>query len=256
MKAQHVVSVLMLAVLVLGIVGALVDKGRAPRQIFTGKVSDLLPGADAIPGWSVEQLNAAESPEAEAFVRKALRYDDVGYVSYSRGDVRISIFITYWAPGKISWRLGAQHTPDICWVNQGWECSAASSTQLRSRKGMSWPLPVEQRTFHLAGRVEHVVFTHLLDGEVINDQSGPMTWWRGIYERFLGDFRRRPTAEQFFVRISSDRPLEDFASAAPVELLLRALEANYLQPVNQAAAPLRENTTGGQIDGATASLQP
>lgn len=122
-------------VLLFGIVLAFVGLRPPPPRTFQGSVKDLLPPAEIVArdGWKVEYLPIADTPEAKAKVDELLNYDDAVFAVYTRGTERVSIYLAYWTPGKMSHRLVAGHTPDVCWVGAGWRIERARSVQLSAR---------------------------------------------------------------------------------------------------------------------------
>src|SRR5690606_27133761 len=42
---------------------------------------------------------------------------------YISGPLRLSVYVAYWEPAKMSSRLVAGQTPDVCWVGAGWTCT-------------------------------------------------------------------------------------------------------------------------------------
>lgn len=119
-------------VLLAGVVLAFVGMRPPPPRTFQGSVKDLLPPAEIVArdGWKVEYLPIADTPEAKAKVEELLNYDDAVFAVYTRGTERVSIYLAYWTPGKMSHRLVASHTPDVCWVGAGWRIEKAASVQL------------------------------------------------------------------------------------------------------------------------------
>lgn len=106
-----------------------------PPRTFQGSVKDLLPPAEIVArdGWKVDYLPIADTPEAKAKVDELLNYDDAVFAVYTRGTEQVAIYLAYWAPGKMSHRLVAGHTPDVCWVGAGWRIERARSVQLSAR---------------------------------------------------------------------------------------------------------------------------
>ena len=60
--------------------------------------------------------------ESELLVQKTediLQMDSFLHRRYTAGGQEFTVFIAYWAPGKATQRLAAQHNPDRCWVGSG-----------------------------------------------------------------------------------------------------------------------------------------
>ena len=120
-KPRLLLIVVVLALL--GIAVGLVVYGstRPLSPTFHGRLADLLPPAP--PGWTRKEQPIADSPEMRQKVDELLSYDDGIFYVYTSGPLRLSVYVAYWQPGKMSARLVAGHTPDVCWVGAGWKCT-------------------------------------------------------------------------------------------------------------------------------------
>jgi hypothetical protein len=103
-----VLGLLLLVAVAFVVTGSLV----VPVQTFRGKVNGLLPVATDVPGWTVNYPPLAETVEIKKAIDELLNYDDAAFVIYEKGETRVSIYISYWTPGKTSFRGVASHTPD------------------------------------------------------------------------------------------------------------------------------------------------
>ena len=213
---------------ILAIAALLVLEGIpwVPERAFQRKLADLLPTAADVPGWQVTKRSVAETREMRQAVSELLNYEEGFLIDFTSGDRRISLYAAYWPPGRMSHRVIAGHTPDVCWVEAGW------GNQLRELKTVqvalenSAVLPMEHRIFHIRDQVEHVVFVHLVGGSPMNYGTG----WKPPWYALFSDIVRkglRQREEQFFVRISSNRPFEEFQEALPVKIFLRRLAAVF-----------------------------
>ncbi len=222
-------------VLLAGLALVLLGSRPLPERTFKGSVKDLLPTAAEVPSWTVEYLPIADTPEMKAKVAEALNYDDAVYAIYTHGATRISVYIAYWIPGKMPYRLVAGHTPDVCWVGNGWKPVEANTwkPEAGDLKRASGPLamvltriaplmqasntthalfenspaqlpPAEYRVMELNGNVERVVFWHLLDGRPMSYGTKGLPPWYAVFSDLLArSLNQRP--EQFFIRISSNK---------------------------------------------------
>lgn len=193
-----------------------------PEKIFYGTVKDLLPTIDGLSGWTVEYHPIADTPEMKAKVTELLNYDDAVFAVYRKGTARLSVYIAYWAPGKMSHRLVAGHTPDVCWVGGGWKILEAKSKVVLTNGQSGRVLPAEKRAMAINGRIEHVVFWHLLDGEVKSyDTQGTAPWYAMFSDLLIRKFNQQP--EQYFIRISSNVPVEAWPSMEVYRRLMGGL---------------------------------
>ncbi len=172
---------------------------REPR--FKGKLADMLPTTDEVPGWVIEPEEIARTPEMKRAVAEMLNFDDAVFVSYLSGSDRISVYLAHWNPGRISHRLIAGHTPDVCWVGNGWEVVERHHDLELPIRGVP---PAEHRKMRFQGRDETVLFWHLVGGEV-HSYNAPCPPW---YAMFTDTWQRRcrQREEQLFVRVSSPLP--------------------------------------------------
>ncbi len=185
------------------------------------KLADLLPPEADIVGWSATQQPIAESAEMKRAVGELLNYDDAFFVIYSSAGMRVSIYAAYWSPGKMSHRLIATHTPDVCWVGGGWQ-RLRSDVKYVPVLEKARRLRLEHRIFALRGQTEHVAFCHLVGGTPMTYETGAEPPWYAMFRDLLSKGLRQ-REEQLFLRISSDRPFEEFKDAPPVKHFLRKL---------------------------------
>ena len=204
-----------------------------PTRVFRGTLADLVPTPLNVPGWTIERLHVADTVEMSKVVQEFLAYDDAAHVVFKRGNLRVSIYLAYWAPGKVSYRWVAGHTPDICWLAHGWECMLRGTAMFKNPASEALSVPMEHRVFLLAGHTEHVVFVHLAGRRAVTYSGEGWIPRRSdfLLDLFNTDSWERPDKEQFFLRISSNRTLEEFREAPPVVSLLDALVSTYLRPV-------------------------
>jgi hypothetical protein len=196
--------------LVLALAVGLVMTGMSqspPR--FTGEFDRLVPGAEEARGWQVEDLPIAGTPEAQRMVDELLNFDQAVFRTYARGDLRISIYLAYWRPGKMQPKDIGRHTPDSCWVLSGWKRTAMHTREdLRLKDGRRVRL-TEHRTFVAQNQVEHLVFWHVIEEATHSYRTGGRPPWHWLVTDSLRrGLNQKP--EQFFLRISSNRPLEGF----------------------------------------------
>jgi hypothetical protein len=188
-----------------------------PPGTFTGKVADLLPLADEVPGWDVREEPIADTPETKEAVNELLNYTDAAFVSYSRGAERISIYVAYWEPGRMSSRLIASHTPDVCWVGAGWERLEAKMAQrLTGPEGINIA-EAELRRMRQRTSEEWVLFWHFSGKERVSYGAAAPPW-SAILTDLARGFDQR--GEQFFVRISTPHATERLAGASPLQAFL------------------------------------
>jgi hypothetical protein len=215
-------TAIVLACVLLLAAGLLLARGssRPPERTFTASLETLLPPAPE--GWVRTIRPVAETPEMQSAVNRVLNYDDAVFADYTHGTDRVSIYIAYWTPGKMPYRLVAGHTPDVCWVGNGWRKTSPNKTALlRCPDGRLLP-PAEARTFSLSTHEEHVWFWHLVNGKAFSYGTGGLPPWHAMFT----DLLRRdlsPRAEQLFIRLSANAELTDSRLRPAAEVILGSL---------------------------------
>lgn len=187
---------------------------RVPERRIHGQLRDILPPPAA--GWTMHERPLAETPEMQKAVGELLNFDDGVFVDYlGPTGQRLSAYLAYWAPGRMSHRLVAVHTPDVCWVGGGWKKEKESDT--------SEVLPRlpngEARVFSIQDTVEYVWFWHLVGNESKRYRTGSAPpWYAAITDLFKKGLNQRE--EQLFIRLSSNIALTSPEIAEPVQHLL------------------------------------
>ena len=220
----------------------------------------------AVQGWDVQAVPLSDIPEQAQVVKDTLRYDSAIYLRYFQNDVRIDLYAAYWKRGKVPVYMVARHTPDVCWSASGWNCvekRKVLGNLIEKDKSVG---PSEYRTFVAAGQTEHLVFFHFIDGQsstlAETDQglSATVKWVNNLFRNELifwhiggntaGNPDRKNSAvplskgltetlsqrkEQLFVRISSNRPYDEFWSTPVVSHFFQQLpiQANSVLPADQ-----------------------
>lgn len=165
------------------------------------KLGAILPETNGLVGWKKTTRRLAESPDGDSQVKAALNFDWAASVDYSNGSTRISIYMAYWSSGKVPCRIVAGHTPDICWINNGWTCAVSRAEQLRLETGELLQ-PAQYRAMRLNQHDEQVLFWHVVAGRAISYGNGLPPWYAFITDIGARGFNQR--AEQYFVRVSTD----------------------------------------------------
>jgi hypothetical protein len=180
----------------------------------------------AIPGgWTGTDVplgsNEFNSNEAE----KVLNYDAVLNREYGRGGETFGVYVAYWGAGKMPTRLVASHTPDRCWTENGWRCLAMKFKQPEIFEGAVLQ-PAEWRIFEppLGGSPTYVLYWHLVEGHAydygdrFNNVPSPILWWKdAVQQAVLG------SREQYFIRLTSNEPLENLWGDPGFAEVLRGL---------------------------------
>jgi hypothetical protein len=163
---------------------------------------------------------------------KVLNYDEFVYRAYNRAGEGFTVYVAYWGPGKMPVQLVASHTPDRCWTENGWRCLSMRFKQTGLFAGAELQ-PAEWRLFEppLGGRPTYVLYWHLVGGrpydygERFNSVPDPIRWWRGAVEQMV-----RGNREQYFIRLTSDQPLESLWAEPGFREIVRNLAGLGQEP--------------------------
>lgn len=196
-----------------------------PEPTHTGQLSEIVP--NALQGWSIRDMDMAESPEASARISDFLNFDDALFRIFERGDTFVGLYIAYWSPGKASYRWAGAHTPDTCWVLNGW-----------TRKDRKYSVPFEYEAVQFEpaefgvyakdGSAQNVYFWHLVGGEAYGyEQKGNANIFGSILDIKRHGLNLRK--EQFFIRLSSNEDLETLKQTPGFNKILESLAELQLE---------------------------
>lgn len=214
--------VIVTALVVFSVIGALTYTTLFyhPVERFQDKLDDVL--VSELPGWEVKDLDLAESEEMQELVARILNYTQAIFRSYNRGDTEVGVYVGYWAPKMMPVRQVQAHTPDICWVHNGWE--VADSQFARTFQAQGDPLrPAEVRQMEKQGHTMYVAYWHVIgDRTYVNRIVG--TWDRFDPIKSFFRFGLHQQEEQFFIRISSNRPLDQIWNDPGFQAIIEPLK--------------------------------
>ncbi len=183
-----------------------------------------------IPGWSVEDKPIADSPEMLKVAKALLRYDAAMFRIYRKNDVEIAIYLAYWLPGKAHPQNVDAHTPDVCWVANGWSMKVMPPLpSFNPESGPAVPLS-NRRVFTVPGSKLEVLYWHVNGTEFRTNESVDemMLPRREIWERQLTNYWNSVTSgsrEQLFARMSVNGELSNAIDEEPARHLLLLIRA-------------------------------
>ncbi len=201
-----------------------------PPISLSEPISEILP--KEIDGWSYIDFDLATSAESSDRIASFLNFDDSLYRVYKKGKIRVGVYVAYWTPGKVSYRWAGAHTPDTCWVVNGW-----------TRLDREYSIPFQVNDIKLKNAefgiykkdraVENVYFWHLVGGEPFGyaQKEIPNIFGALIDIQKYGLNLRQ---EQFFIRISSNENLESLKRTEGFDLIIKELSRLSLLSTNNA----------------------
>lgn len=202
-------------VLVIAVGAQFIPKWDVPYYKPPKPLLSLMP--TEVAGWEMKDRELGDTEFMRTQVKDILRYDDAFFRTYRRGNTEVGVYVAYWGPGMIHPIDAATHSPDLCWINAGWQEQQHDYEQ-RLDDGARRALKIAQfREFSMSGgQRQEVVFWHLMGGELSGYALGPSTRWRArqpvLWQNQLNTwfgFRRR---EQFFIRISTNQSMAELTA--------------------------------------------
>lgn len=190
-----------------------------PQPTLKTQLSEALP--DFLKGWKTRDLDMAESPEAAARVSRFLNFDDSLFRIYQKGSTQVSLYIAYWTPGKASYRWAGAHTPDTCWVQNGWTCTEREY-RIPFQSDTKTFQPAEFGVYEKDGTSQNVYFWHLVGGQSYSyKQEGGHNILAALTD--IQKYGLNLREEQFFIRLSSNKRIEALKEEDGFDAILAGL---------------------------------
>ena len=181
-----------------------------------------------LPGWTSRDLPLAETEETKNAVIEVLRFDDYFSRAYSSGSTVVTLYVAYWRPDKVPPRAVGVHTPDTCWVQNGWKRLSRAHLISLSTLGGRRLKPAEFGTYSLRGNTQQVYFWHLVGGKLYSyEQEGLHSLTAPLQD--LATFGLNQRRDQLFVRLASNVEFEQVWHEPSFAELLEALSALGLE---------------------------
>jgi hypothetical protein len=204
-----------------------------PEATLHDALADIVPSE--LPGWKIKDMDMAESPESSARITDFLNFDDAIFRVFEKGDTFVGLYIAYWSPGKASYRWAGAHTPDTCWVQNGWTCTDRAYSIPFQHDDAQFQ-PAEYGVYEKSDSAQNVYFWHLVGGQAFSykQQDGHNIFAALIDIKHYGlDLRQ----EQFFVRLSSNKSLEQLKKTPGFDKILDSLSVIGLEGPTETSAP-------------------
>lgn len=205
---------------------------RAPstQQAKTsGHISKTIPQNPK--GWTSEELPLGNTPELERATRKTLLANEYFNREYKSKDKSFVVYIAYWKKGQEGTANASSHTPDRCWVQNGWENHkdmmkyAYEMPIVRGQKLM--PAYYRFLTFETKSGEKisrNVMFWHVTEGKRYDYGKGstrvrnPLDYLKNA---FIASFIGSP--EQYFIRIDTSDNCDELLKDEGFQEVLSAL---------------------------------
>ena len=176
-----------------------------PDATLTESLAVIVP--EKLDGWRVADQEMSDSPESSERISKFLNFDDALFRIFSKGDTFVGLYIAYWTPGKASYRWAGAHTPDTCWVLNGWTRLDRKYAIPLACDGYDFK-PAEFGVYEKDGLAQNVYFWHLVGGEPFGyKQEGAPNILGALSD--VKEYGINLRQEQFFIRLSSNRTIEE-----------------------------------------------
>ncbi len=169
--------------------------------------------------WAVTDLPVATSEEMKKAVKELLNYDGAVFREYRHAGKSLTLYAAYWQPRRFHPRLVAMHTPDVCWVSNGWQMEQPDYAWKLDRFGLDF-WPAQYRWFRAENSSQHVLYWHVVNGRLSGYALGPQSRNDDFLANFWPDLRMG-AGEQFFIRFASAVPWSEWEREPFFRELLR-----------------------------------
>lgn len=231
MKTKLIVSGVILAVFLGGFTLQFakvrnVKKGDVETAASPVGLSEEIP--TKLEGWVGRDEPLGPNEFMQSAVEKTLNYDDYVNRVYERSGRSVGIYVAYWTAGRMPVQKVASHTPDRCWTENGWVCDDARYPEIVAVGSVTLK-PAYWRIFYPPGATgesakQYVLYWHLVGDEIydygsgFNQRANPLQWWRDTLHYAI-----KGSAEQYFIRLTSNVPFDQIQDDPGYQELLAAL---------------------------------
>ena len=159
-------------------------------------------------GWDVKDILLGDTEFGVKAVLSVLNCDSYVYREFTKGEISFSVYFVYWRAGQAPIQSVATHSPENCWVQNGWKCLEWKDNFSLGPKDMS-AVPGSWRRFLSPSKhYFDVQYWHVVAGKVHNFgyrqnvSTYAFNWVRDGTGQMINGL-----PEQYFIRIVSRRPL-------------------------------------------------
>ena len=196
---------------------------RVEPALVRPPLAEILPSK--LERWRVSDEPIAETAEMKKAVGELLNFDEAVFRVYRRGGRQFDVYAAYWRPGKMSERLVAGHSPDVCWVAAGWKMVSRESAPATIAGCALLPVGGQYRVFNdTRGVPRWVSFWHLAGGRKVDygSASGVPPWWTVFSD--LAERGLNQRGSQYFVRVSSNVAWSELADDAEFRAVMQGVQ--------------------------------
>ncbi len=191
-----------------------------PEPTLHQALAEIVPSQ--LDGWEIHDMDIADSPESSARISDFLNFDDAIFRLFQKDDTFVSLYIAYWTPGKVSYRWAGAHTPDTCWVLNGWTRTDRAYSIPFDHAGQPFE-PAEFGVYEKDENTQNVYFWHLIGGKAYSyNQKGTPNILGALIDIKKHGLNLRQ--EQFFIRLSSNKRIEELKNMSGFSEILEGLE--------------------------------
>ena len=200
----------------------------ASPNVIDRLLSDIIPSE--IEGFEFEILPLESIGITLKDIDKHLGHDDIFYGKYTHENFAVNVYVSFWKPGKSPYDLAGYHSPDVCWLSQGW-VREDREYAVEKKLGHISLKPVEFGVYSMDGAQTEVLFWHLIGGKPNRYKTAVFhTTMAARFDRMLNMFRDAKRlgignpSEQLFIRISSETSFDELWPQADFQRLLVSLK--------------------------------
>ena len=177
-----------------------------------------------VPGWEAEDTELANTERLQEISEDVLNFNDHLYRTYKKGAKQFSLYMAYWEPLRMPVRQVGSHTPDVCWVRNGWEQhNPEDKVVLKDKKGRKLKPAMYREYTANGGNRQYVYFWHLVGNEVFYADNKPGQWDRMQIINDFFKFGMNQKREQYFIRLQSDKPFYQIWDDSGFQAVLESL---------------------------------
>ena len=176
--------------------------------------------------WHVHDIPLDATETRSKNVVSALNCESYLYREYTRGGQGFAIYVMYWKAGQATAQSVASHSPEQCWVLNGWSCLQWKDSVLIGADG-NYTMKGSWRRFSSpAGQECHVLYWHIVEGKIRNyGYRGNVARYAWSWVRDGGAQIVKGLPEQYFIRVSSRMPLDSLAEESGFAEVMKGFEA-------------------------------